>query len=31
MTDYEDIPRNVGSHWDYYEDIPTGNDANNHI
>jgi hypothetical protein len=22
MTDYDDLPRNAGSHWDYYEDQP---------
>lgn len=23
MTDYDDLPRNVGKHWDCYEDEPT--------
>ena len=22
MTDYDDLPRNAGKYWDYYEDTP---------
>lgn len=22
MTDFDDLPRNAGKHWDYYEDEP---------